>query len=130
MNISVPQIIQGVKVKGNLRSATAREQLVTLLADRIRSAFPSTLASLRDDLSLILLICRCIENSGTGRYKFDKRAVAIATMTRLFPDQINPQMIHAMESQIDTLCENGLVHKIAFASRLFYQCFGSRKNDA
>lgn len=132
MNISVPQIIQGVKVKGNLRSTVARDQLVTLLADRIKAAFPSTLAGLRDDLSLVLLLCRCVENSGTARYKFDKKAVVLAVMQKLFPDQINPQMLASVGSQIDCLCENGLVHKIGRLSQFwyFFLCGKKRRQTA
>ena len=127
--ISVPSLVKGVKLRGSLRKNVARDQLVQALSDRIKLAFSASLALLTHNLSLILLISRCIRNSGADKYGLDEEEVLLLIMSKLFPDSMNGQALDDIKSQYQVLVEHNLVRKINVFTRSYYWLFPSQKKE-
>lgn len=126
MNPIVPNLIAGVRIKGRLRKDIAEQQLVTMLSDRIRTCFPQGLATLRNDLSLVLLLARCVKNSGK-KYKFDLSETVCKVFVALFP-QTTVQELEVIDQHLTVLVDNGLVKRLSAVQRAYHRLFPSQKN--
>lgn len=127
MNPIVPSLVAGVKIRGKLRQDIAEQQLVQMLCDRIRTCFPQGLATLRNDLSLLLLLARCVKNSAK-KYKFDLAEVVCKCYVSLFPGT-SVQELEVIDQHLSVLIDNGLVKRLSILQRTYHSLFSSRKNE-
>jgi hypothetical protein len=127
MNPIVPSLVAGVKIKGKLRKDIAENQLVQMLTDRIRACFPQGLVTLRNDLSLLLLLARCVKNSGK-KYKFDLSEIVCKCYVVLFPGT-SVQELEVIDQHLSVLIDNGLVKRLTLLQRTYHSLFSNQKNE-
>ena len=126
MNPIVPSLVAGVKIRGKLRKDIAEEQLVQLLTDRIKACFPQGVQTLRHDLELVLLLAKCVKNSGR-KYDFDLSQVVCKCIVSLFPGTTVAEL-EIIDRHLQVLIGNGLVKRLTVLQRSYHWLFSSQKN--
>ncbi len=124
------EILDFVKVKGSLKTHVMRERIVSTIADRLKAGIPA-IATLAKDLELLKLICTCVENCVDKKMAaqgLDKKEIALSIVKSCFPLMSESDQV-VVAGQIDMLCFNGLIRKVALRKRLWRWLTSPKKKD-
>ncbi len=107
--VKLPEIV----LKSTLKNHAVTEMSVAQIVEQLKLIPNLTNFKLNSDL--ISTICTAVENLETTKHKhdkkIDKKAIVISIMQQLF--SLNTAEVDMISIQIDFLCENKMVKKVA-----------------
>ena len=119
------ELARHIHLAGHLKAGVNEAQVIDLLSDKIKSVF-SNLPELENDLTFLILVCRCVGSIVKSKHKLDKKKCVLSVLVALFP-AMSEQQIADKSITIDQVIELGLVHGVPRLTKWYYKLFGQKK---